>query len=379
MSKNYIFTSEAVGKGHPDKICDQIADLVLDKCLSQDKNSRVACEVMASNHLIVIAGEITTKAYVDVVKIAWEVLKPLGYDENDFTILSNINKQSSDIQHLVDGGGNLGAGDQGIVFGYATNKNKQMIPLSFLLAQELVKTATDLIDKKIFKHAKYDMKSQVSVDWSKPRPKIVQMIMSIQHDKGTNLNVFRKFVINNIMKQVAKKHHLNTDFECFVNKGGEFVIGGPIGDTGLTGRKNIVDTYGGAAKHGGGALSGKDYTKVDRTGSYLARWIAKNIVGAKLADRCEIQLSFAIGQPKPVSMLIETFDTNKVSKDLIHEAVLKTFNFDLSHIIKELELDKPIYHQLSVFGHFGRDDLNLSWEKLNKISQLKNNIRVKNV
>lgn len=371
MHKNYIFTSEAVGKGHPDKICDQIADLILDKCLSQDKNSRVACEVMASNRLIVIAGEITTKAYVDVVKIAWEVLKPLGYDENDFTILSNINKQSSDISNLVDGHNNLGAGDQGIVFGYATNKNKQMLPLSFLLAQELVKLATQLIHQKKFKHAKYDMKSQVSVDWSNSKPKIKLMIMSIQHDKNINLEAFRHYVINNIMKVVAKKYKLDTNFECNVNNGGEFVIGGPIGDTGLTGRKNIVDTYGGAAKHGGGAFSGKDYTKVDRTGAYLARWIAKNIVGANLAARCEIQLGFAIGQTKPVSLLVETFGTNKISNDLIHEAILKIFNFDLSHVVKELGLDKPIYSQLSVFGHFGRNDLNLSWEKLNKVAQLK--------
>jgi S-adenosylmethionine synthetase len=186
------------------------------------------------------------------------------------------------------------------------------------------------------------------------------MIMSIQHHKNTNLNSFRKFVTQKIMKHVARKHHLNTNFECCVNKGGEFVIGGPIGDTGLTGRKNIVDTYGGAAKHGGGSFSGKDYTKVDRTGAYLARWIAKNIVGAKLADRCEIQLGFAIGQSKPVSMLIETFNTNKVHNNLIYDAVLKVFNFDLSHVVNELGLDKPIYHSLSVFGHFGRNDLNLS-------------------
>lgn len=368
-----LFTSESVGKGHPDKICDQIADLVLDECLRHDKDSRVACEVLASNRLIVIGGEITTKAYVDVVKVAWSVLKPLGYNENDFTILSNINQQSPDINKLVDKKDKkiLGAGDQGIVYGYATNKTKTFMPLSTVLAHELVKLATKLIEEKKFKHAKFDMKSQVTIDWSNKRKPIVDnMLMSIQHEANINREEFKKYVINNVMLPIAKKYNLNTEFTKRVNAAGDFIIGGPIGDTGLTGRKIVVDNYGSVAHVGGGAFSGKDYTKVDRTGAYFARWIAKNIVAAGVAERCEVELAFAIGEPKPISFRIETFQTEKYDLKKIYEAVAKVFNMDLASIVKQLQLDKPIYSKTSVFGHFGNDEKNLPWEQINMVKAL---------
>ncbi|MDR3257753.1 MAG: methionine adenosyltransferase [Mycoplasmataceae bacterium] len=376
MNKFELYTSESVGKGHPDKICDQIADAVLDECLRQDKQSRVACEVLASNHLIVIGGEITTKAYVDVVKVAWSILKPLGYDENEFTIFSNIHSQSPDINKLVDKKDKhiLGAGDQGIVYGYATNKTKTYMPLSTMLAHELVKTATSLIDKHQFKGAKYDMKSQVTIDWSNKTPKIDNMLMSIQHEASIDRKAFHNFVVNKIMIPLAKKYHLNTNFQTRVNAAGDFIIGGPIGDTGLTGRKIIVDNYGAVAHIGGGAFSGKDYTKVDRTGAYFARWIAKNIVAAKLAERCEVELAFAIGEPKPISFRIDTFNTNVVSIDKIYNAVNKTFNMDLATIVKVLKLEQPIYQKTATFGHFGRDDLQLPWEKINQVGKLLENI-----
>lgn len=364
-----LYTSESVGKGHPDKICDQIADLILDACLKQDKNSRVACEVLASNRLIVIGGEITTKSYVDVVKIAWQVLKPLGYTENDFTILANINRQSPDIDKIVNKK-KIGAGDQGIMYGYATNKTKNFMPLSIVLAHELIAKATHLIDTKQFKYAKYDMKSEVSVDWTNDNPKIHTMLMSIQHEPNINIAAFKQYVIKNIMNPVAIKYKLDTHFLKMVNNAGDFIIGGPIGDTGLTGRKIMVDTYGTIAHHGGGAFSGKDYTKVDRTGAYIARYIALNIVGAKLADRCEVQLAYAIGQPQPLSIRIDTFNTNHVPMTKIYYAVSKTFNLDLNHIIEHFNLHQPIYSKLSVLGHFGRDDLNLPWEKTDKVNAL---------
>ncbi|MDR2369496.1 MAG: methionine adenosyltransferase [Mycoplasmataceae bacterium] len=371
-----LYTSESVGKGHPDKICDQIADAILDECLRQDKHSRVACEVLASNRLIVVGGEISTKAYVDVIKVIWDILKSLGYNETDFNILNNINRQSPEINKLVDKADRrtIGAGDQGIVYGYATNKTKSFMPLSTVLAHELVKTATKLVDQGKFKGAKYDMKSQVTVDWSQTKPQINNMLMSIQHEANINKKTFHAFVVNQIMKPVAKKYDLNTDFKVRVNAAGDFIIGGPIGDTGLTGRKIVVDNYGAVAHVGGGAFSGKDYTKVDRSGAYFARWIAKNIVAAKLADRCEVELTFAIGEPKPITMRIDTFNTNTVSIEKIYQAVNKTFDMEVAAIIKVLELDRPIYQQTAVFGHFGRDDLDLSWEKTNQVKSLLKNI-----
>ena len=369
-------TSESVGIGHPDKICDQIADSILEDCLKHDPNSHVACEVFASNHLIVVGGEITTRGYVDVVKKAWDVLKPLGYDECDFTILSNINKQSSDIANLVDINRQLvGAGDQGIVYGYATNETKNYMPLPITLAHSLCQLTEKLIKTNKLPGAKFDMKSQVCINYDQNRPvSIDSMLMSIQHEKDANIERIRKIVINQVMLPLARQFKMNTDFKKMVNEAGDFVIGGPFGDTGLTGRKIIVDTYGGAARHGGGAFSGKDYTKVDRTGAYYARYIAKNIVAAQLADRCEVQLSFNIGSPKPSSIFIDTFGTSRVPEQKILEVINKVFNFDLNSIIKTLNMKNIPYKKLSVYGHVGRQDIQLPWEKLDKVSSIIKNI-----
>lgn len=376
MEFKKLITSESVGPGHPDKICDQISDLVLDECLKTDSNSRVACEVFASNHLIVIGGEITTKAYVDVVQCAWKILKPLGYDENDFTVLCNINCQSPDIAQKVNLKNNiLGSGDQGMVYGYACNETPSYMPLTITLAHELIMATTKAIKNKKLIGAKYDMKSQVTIDYTDSKKlKIDTIIMSIQHDEKINLEKFKKQVKELIVMPLVKKYRLNNDFDCFINNGGTFIIGGPIGDTGLTGRKIIVDTYGSIGRHGGGSFSGKDYTKVDRTGAYFARKIAKTIVAAKLADQCEIQLSYCIGKTAPISMFIDCFGTNKTDIKKIYAAVKKTFNFELADVVKSLDLRKPIYSKLAVFGQIGRTDIDLSWEKLDMIKVLLNNL-----
>lgn len=371
MTNELIITSESVGSGHPDKICDQIADVILDECLRQDPQARVACEVFAHNRLIVIGGQITTKGYVDVVKEAWKILKPLGYEENDFSIISNINNQSADIAKLVGkkGAKKLGAGDQGMVFGYATNMTKQLMPLSIMLSHELLKQIEKLIKSGQLSYCKYDMKSQVSIRYKGRKPTVDSIVISVQHKENVNLNKLRKDIEKLVIIPVLKKYKLNTNCKLFINKNGKFVIGGPVGDTGLTGRKIMVDTYGSIGHHGGGAFSGKDPTKIDRTGAYFCRYIAKNIVGAKLADRCEVRLAYCIGESKPLSMYIDCFDTNKVSINKIYKAVEKTFNFDLYNIIKSLKLQQPIYHQTSVYGHFGKEGL--SWEKLDKVSALR--------
>lgn len=363
-----IITSESVGKGHPDKICDNIADAILTACLKQDSNSKVACEVMAANRLIVIGGEITTNGYVDVVKIAWNILLPLGYSENDFTIISNVNKQSQDIKQAVDkNNGEIGAGDQGIVFGYATNETPQYLPLSLVLANELIKTVENEIEAKekshpIFNQLKFDMKSQVSIDFTdQNNPRIDNMLMSIQHTEDCDLNSLKE-VIANIMYKTAIKYNMNLDFLTRVNPSGRFVIGGPIGDTGLTGRKIIVDTYGGVAKHGGGAFSGKDPTKVDRSGAYLARYIALQLVSSGLCDKCEVQLAYAIGEPKPVAFYIDTFGTNKVDESSIYEIVKNEYILSVSTVIEKFDLRKVDY---TYRKHFGLINEN-KWEHISK-------------
>lgn len=380
MSKKILFTSESVGPGHPDKICDQISDAILDECLKQDKNSRVACEVMASNRLIIIGGEITTKGYVDVIKIAWEILSKLGYNETDFTIASNINKQSIDISHGVNKkNGEIGAGDQGIMFGFATNETKEFMPLPIVLAHEIVKLAEKLRIQKKFKWAQPDMKSQVTIDYTNMNEIHIDTILfSVQHLPNFNKKQFENFIKKEIIYKVAKKFNMNLDFKIYINPAGNFIIGGPIGDTGLTGRKIIVDTYGGFSRHGGGAFSGKDYTKVDRSAAYAARWIAKNIVVAKIASIFEIQLSYGIGMLKPISININTFGTSKKYTDFqIINAIKKTFDLSPTGIIKSLNLKNQIYLPLSTFGHFGRMDLDLPWERANMVKIIKNNLKLK--
>ncbi len=370
-----LFTSESVGPGHPDKICDQISDAILDACLRQDKNSKVACEVFASNHLIVIGGEITTNAYVDVVKIAWEIVKPLGYTESDFTIISNINSQSQDINSaVVKNNFEIFAGDQGIVFGYACDETKDLMPLPITLAHELVYLMDKNRLKPEFNYIKSDMKSQVTIDYTDSNNlRINTFLVSIQHTDKCNQKDIEKFV-SPLMDQVAKNHNLNLDFKKIINPSGKFIIGGPIGDTGLTGRKIIVDTYGGYARHGGGAFSGKDPSKVDRSGAYFARYIAKNIVAAKIANRCEIQLSFGIGMPEPISININTFGTSKYSDEQILNAILKSFKIKVNDFINDLKLFDVEYLKTSTYGHFGNNQKDSSWEKLDRIESLKQNL-----
>ncbi|MDW2829882.1 methionine adenosyltransferase [Mesomycoplasma ovipneumoniae] len=372
MKVSKISVAESVGKGHPDKICDQIADSILDKLLAQDENSRVAIEVMASNRLIIIGGEISTTGYVDFIKTAWEILFEIGYTENDFTIISNVNNQSKEISSLVNRSQNsLGAGDQSIVYGFATNETKNFMPLGQSLAHSLVKKAEFYRKNGQFLEALADMKSQVEVVYDQNnQPKITKMLMSIQHLKNYDQNRFRDFVLNKIMIPTAKDYDLNSDFKTFINQAGEFTIGGPIGDSGLTGRKIIIDSYGDAAHHGGGAFSGKDYTKVDRSGAYIARYIAKNLVAANLANEIEIQLSYQIGSEFPDLVNITYVKNPKFSTDQISQIIRDVFDLRLANLVSQLGLSKPIYQNLAVYGHFGRDDLNLSFEKTDYVEKI---------
>ncbi|WP_044286036.1 methionine adenosyltransferase [Mesomycoplasma ovipneumoniae] len=372
MKISKISVAESVGKGHPDKICDQIADSILDKLLDQDPNSRAAIEVMASNRLIIIGGEISTKGYVDFVKTAWEILFEIGYTENDFTIISNVNNQSKEISSLVNRSQNsLGAGDQSIVYGFATNETKNFMPLAQSLAHSLVQKAEFYRKNGQFLEALADMKSQVEVVYDQDdRPKITKMLMSIQHLKNYDQSRFRDFVLNKIMIPTAQEYDLNSNFKTFINQAGEFTIGGPIGDSGLTGRKIIIDSYGDAAHHGGGAFSGKDYTKVDRSGAYIARYIAKNLVAANLADEIEIQLSYQIGSEFPDLVNITYVKNPKFSTDQISQIIRDVFDLRLANLVSQLGLWKPIYQNLAVYGHFGRDDLDLSFEKTDYVEKI---------
>lgn len=373
-----LFTSESVSEGHPDKVCDQISDAILDACLAQDPFSRVACECFATTNLVVIGGEITTNAKVDYENVARDVLRKIGYTSSDLGIDCDtcrievvLDSQSSDIAlgTNVEVGG---AGDQGIMFGYASNETEGYMPLPVSIAHHLVRYATEKRHNGEFKWARPDMKSQVTIDYTDPaHPYIDTILMSIQHDDDFDEKEFKNYIQNVIMKDVVKKYNMNEDYKVFINPTGRFVIGGPHGDTGLTGRKIIVDTYGGSARHGGGAFSGKDPSKVDRSAAYMARYMAKNIVAAKLCDRIEIQLSYAIGVKEPTSVFIETYGTEKVSKDVILHAIKKEFNLTPQGIIDTLQLLRPIYKHTAVYGHFGRGDLNLPWENLDKVDDLK--------
>lgn len=371
-----LFTSESVGKGHPDKICDQIADKILDAILAKDPEARVAIEVMATNRLIVVGGEINTTTYVDVVKQAWDVVLDLGYTENDFSILSNVHSQSSDINQAVNKVSNdIGAGDQGIMFGYATNETESYMPLPIVIAHDLVRTCEIL--RKKDSNIKSDMKSQVTIDYRDANNiKVDTILMSIQHSENVEMKDFRNIITQQVIKPVIDKYfpNINYDYKIIINPSNKFLIGGPIGDTGLTGRKIIVDTYGGASRHGGGAFSGKDYTKVDRSVAYAARWIAKNLVASGIAKEIEIQISYGIGLMSPISIDVETFGTSKYSDQEIIHIINKVFDLSPIGIINELDLKKPIYYQTSFYGHFGRDDLDLPWERLNKVDLIKKEI-----
>ncbi|WP_295249814.1 methionine adenosyltransferase [uncultured Catenibacterium sp.] len=377
MEKN-LFTSESVSEGHPDKLCDQISDAILDECLRQDKYSRVACECFATTNLLVIGGEITTNAKVDYEAVARDVMRRIGYTAEDLGIDADtceikvvMDTQSSDIAlgTNVEVGG---AGDQGIMFGYATNETETYMPLPISMAHELVRYASELRHNGTFKHARPDMKSQVTIDYTdESNPKVDTILMSIQHDPDFDEEEFKTFIKEKIMKEVVRKHHMNEDYKVFINPTGRFVIGGPHGDTGLTGRKIIVDTYGGMARHGGGAFSGKDPSKVDRSAAYITRYIAKNIVAAGLCDRIEIQLSYAIGVKDPTSVHVDTYGTGKVADEVILDAIKKEFDLTPQGIINTLDLLNPIYGPTAAYGHFGRTDVEFPWEKLNKVEDLK--------
>lgn len=376
MELKKLFTSESVSEGHPDKLCDAISDAILDECLKQDPKSRVGCECYATTNRVLIGGEITTKAVVDYQKVAREVIKDIGYTDRRFGLDADscridvlIKQQSSDIALGVD---KNGAGDQGMMFGYATNETKGLMPLPIVMAHKLVRVATTLRKEGKFLWARPDMKSQVTVDYTDPlHPRLDSVLMSVQHEPSYKAREFKKFIKEEIMLPVARSFQMNTDFKIYINPTGKFVIGGPKGDVGLTGRKIIVDTYGGSARHGGGAFSGKDCTKVDRSGAYMARYIAKNVVAAQLADKCEIQLAYIIGREDPASVMVDTFHTNHIPEEKILQAILENFPLRPVEIIHCLNLDKPQYRALAAYGHFGRNDIDVRWEHLDKVEVLK--------
>lgn len=387
MSKEKIlFTSESVSEGHPDKVCDRIADRILDAYLAKDSKSHVACEVFATGNYILVGGEITSPLNVDVdiEKEVKEALKEIGYDKVELgtdyhtvEIVNKIKKQSPDINLglLQTKKEELGAGDQGIMFGYATDESDGYMPLAISIAHKLVREATRLRKEGMFNHARPDMKSQVTIDYTQPdNIRIDSILMSCQHDPNIDMNEFRKYIHEQIMIPVAQSFHLNVDFKYYVNPTGSFVLGGPLADTGLTGRKIIVDTYGGTAEHGGGSFSGKDATKVDRSGAYMARYIAKNLVAAGVAKRLLVQLSYGIGMNEPLSIGIKTYHTSKYNDETILSIIRQLFDCRPGMIIDKFHLDCPSfkYQSLSSYGHFGRPDVDIPWEHLDKVDEIKN-------
>ena len=389
--EKFLFTSESVTEGHPDKVCDAISDAILDACMEQDPMSRVACETACCTGFVLITGEITTNAYVDMQKVVRDTVKEIGYtkseygfDANTCAVLVAIDEQSSDIAMGVDKAleakaGELtddldtGAGDQGMMFGYATNETEEYMPYPISLAHKLALQLTKVRKDGTLKYLRPDGKSQVSVEYDengKPL-RLEAVVLSTQHDEDVTQEQIHEDIKKYVFDPVLPKELIDANTKFFINPTGRFVIGGPHGDAGLTGRKIIVDTYGGMARHGGGAFSGKDCTKVDRSAAYAARYVAKNIVAAGLADKCEIQLSYAIGVAQPTSIMVDTFGTGKVSRDKLVEIVRENFDLRPAGIIKMLNLRRPIYKQTAAYGHFGRNDLDLPWEKLDKVDDLK--------
>ncbi len=389
--KKVFFTSESVTEGHPDKICDQISDAILDAMLEQDENSRVACETVVTTGMIMCMGEISTKAKVDIPKIARKVVSDIGYDRAKYgfdahtcSVLTTIDEQSPDIAMGVneayeyreengesDGLSN-GAGDQGIMFGYACNETPELMPLPISLAHKLAMKLTEVRKDGTLRYLRPDGKSQVTVEYHDDKPvRVDAVVVSSQHSADVSLEQLRRDIEEYVIRSVIPSGLLDENTKFYINPTGRFVVGGPQGDSGLTGRKIIVDTYGGYSRHGGGAFSGKDPTKVDRSAAYAARYIAKNIVAAGLADKCEVQLSYAIGVAKPISILVDTFGTGKADEALISEAVSKLFDLRPSAIIKMLDLKKPQYRRLAAYGHMGREDLGTAWEKTDKAEALR--------
>ena len=390
MARHYLFTSESVTEGHPDKVCDQISDAVLDAILEQDPNGRVACETTACTGLIHVMGEITTSCYVDIAHIAREVVRDIGYDRGKYgfdcdtcAVVTSIDEQSADIAMGVDKSLenkegtdselSNGAGDQGMMFGYACDETPELMPLPLSLAQKLCKRMAEVRKSGQVPYMRPDGKSQVTVEYDEHnRPvRVDTVVISTQHDPDVSLEQIRKDMIEQVAKAVIPADMLDENTKYYVNPTGRFVKGGPAADSGLTGRKIIVDTYGGSAPHGGGCFSGKDPTKVDRSAAYAARYVAKNIVAAGLARRCQVQLAYAIGVAQPVSVLVDTFGTGTVGDDRLETAVRKVFDLRPTAIIRDLDLRKPIYRKLAAYGHMGREDLGVAWEKTDRVEALK--------
>ena len=387
MSRRYIFSSESVTEGHPDKVCDTISDSVLDACLAEDRHSRVACETYAKSNVVIVGGEITTKAKLDYVQIVRDTVREIGYVNDDDVFhadkifVSNIiTKQSPDIAQGVDAcaadgkeTAEQGAGDQGLMFGYACDETPELMPAPIMFAHRLGRELTRLRKSGKVGWLRPDAKSQVSVIYENGKPiGISCVVVSTQHSRDVKHSEIRSFVIEEVIKKVLPAGMLSSDTQFLVNPTGNFVIGGPQGDTGLTGRKIIVDSYGGMGRHGGGAFSGKDPSKVDRSAAYMGRWVAKTVVAAGLAKKCEVQFAYAIGHPKPLSVHVDTFGTNTVDEAAIERAVLATFNFKPAEIIQQLDLLRPIYSKTTNYGHFGKiDDPDITWEKTDKADELR--------
>ncbi len=385
MSNRYIFSSESVGEGHPDKVADTISDAVLDACLAQDKYSRVACETFVKSNVVVIGGEITTRAKLDYVKLAREAIRGIGYVNDDDVFHADkvfvnvlVTTQSPDISQGVDAKkavgkktAKQGAGDQGLMFGYAANETPELMPAPIMYAHRLGRELTKIRKSGKVEWLRPDAKSQVSVVYENGKPvSIANVVISTQHTESVSHGEIEKFCIENVIKKVLPAKMLGPQTEFLINPTGRFVVGGPQGDSGLTGRKIIVDTYGGMGRHGGGAFSGKDPSKVDRSAAYMGRWVAKNVVAAKLAARCEVQFAYAIGHPDPVSVHVDTFGTATVDEAKIIRAINRVFSFQPADIVSQLNLLRPIYSKTTNYGHFGKNDKDLTWEQTNKVAAL---------